>query len=166
MLDELLPPKRIVEIFQNECIPTHWRARPSPWVHARTPRPSCIGGWCQGSRSAHGAARRLSDRHDLARLSCACSAWPAARSVHQQVDGAESDREELLYGEFVESVAAVAAYRKVNPYIPFYQRLEKFLADDLLPAISLQANSRAHIHATVKAEPMLTSVDGANRWRA
>ena len=89
----------------------------------------------------------------MARPSCACSAWPAAPSVHQQVDGAESDREELLYGEFVESIAAVAAYRKVNPYIPFYQRLEKFLADDLLPAISLQANSRVQIHAIVKPSP-------------
>ncbi len=64
---------------------------------------------------------------------------PAAPKVHQQVDGAESDREELLFGEFTESIAAVAAYRKVNPYIPFFQRLEKFLAEEFLPAISVQA---------------------------
>jgi hypothetical protein len=43
--------------------------------------------------------------------------------------GGTEGEAELMYGEFLEALAAIAVYRNANPYLPFAKKLETFLEE-------------------------------------
>ena len=91
------------------------------------------GEWGSGDRGGHHASLSL---HDLD-LEAQAAQASVAPSDEQILAAQATGHTELIFNEFLEAIAAIAAIKHPNPYKPMHVRLQQFLERDLLPWISL-----------------------------
>jgi hypothetical protein len=104
------------------------------------------GEWGSGSSSRNAAAAGLSLQDlNLEAQAAAASAAPSDEQILSQHSSASGGggHTALLFAEFLEALAAVAAVKHPFPYRPLHVRLQHFLERDLLPWIQItQANNK------------------------
>jgi hypothetical protein len=116
-----------------------FRAQPHD-QHPATPgkppmEPSMDGPkWLQMMKDSKLVTRKSDVPNDLPEL--------AAREVFNNVQMEEEEGggggvgggdDEMIYMEYLEAWGAVACYKKVNPYIPLYRRMEELFVEKLFP---------------------------------
>jgi len=89
--------------------------------------------WGSGAGGRHASGMSLHDL-DLESLAAAAAVAPTDEQILAQ---SATSHTELIFNEFLEALAAIAAIRHPNPYKPLHVRIAHFLERDLLPWISL-----------------------------
>ena len=108
--------------------------------HPATPgkppmEPSMDGpGWLRMMKDSKLVTRKSDVPNDLPEL--------AAREIFMNVQMEEEEDgggdvgggdDEMIYMEYLEAWGAVACYKKVNPYVPLYRRMEELFVEKLFP---------------------------------
>ncbi len=92
--------------------------------------------WLRMMKDAKLVTRKSDVPNDLPEL--------AAREIFMNVQMEEEEdgggdvgggADEMIYMEYLEAWGAVACFKKVNPYVPLYERMRQLFAEKLIPAM-------------------------------